>query len=93
MRFVMIVLLALFMNACTMYTIEKQTPEGYIKVDVTSSRSFEQPDLHYVRGDGTEFDFKAANADNNTAAIVGVMGPMIQMMQQLIAAQAAAPVK
>jgi len=63
-----------------MYSVERIAPDGStIVVNVKSTRSFEQPDLHYSRdGQAAEFDFKAAGADNNTDAIVGMFAPLIQ---------------
>jgi len=82
----------MLLPSCTMYSVEKVMPDGSsTKVYIKSTRSFEQPNLHYERGDGTTFDFQAANADNNTTAIVGMLSPMVQMLQMLIQANTVVP--
>ena len=57
---------------------------------VRSTRSFEAPDLHYRKfdgqGTGTEFDFKAASADQNLDVMMGFFSTMQQMMLQMIKA-------
>ena len=91
----LITLLAiLFLSGCTMYSVEKVLPDGSsTKVYIKSTRSFEQPNLHYERGDGTTFDFQAANADNNTDAFIGIFGGMMAMMQQMMQQMGAANVQ
>ena len=66
-----------------MYTVEKVVPGGgSTVVKIKSTRSFETPNLHYEReGADAVFDFSAAGADNNTAAMVGVFSQMLQMLQ------------
>lgn len=75
-----VLLLYFLMAGCTMYTVEKTDLNGVRTfVSVKSTRSFEQPDLSYTRtGADATFDFKAAGADNNTDAIVGMFAPIIQ---------------
>jgi len=82
------VLIVIFLSTgCTMYDV-KRDPSGIVNVKVRSTRSFEAPDLSYSKDDGsgavTKFDFKAANADNNTDAILGIFGGVMQMMQQMM---------
>jgi hypothetical protein len=83
----------MLLPSCTMYSVEKVMPDGSsTKVYIKSTRSFEQPNLHYARqGTDATFDFQAANADNNTAAIVGMLSPMVQMLQMLIQANTVVP--
>lgn len=76
----LLILLLTFTTGCTMYSVERTAPDGStIVVNVKSTRSFEQPDMSYTRtGEDATFDFKAAGADNNTDAIVGMFAPLIQ---------------
>lgn len=82
MKLFFILLIAIFLNACTMYSVEKQLPDGsFTNIHVKSTRSFEQPDLAYTRtGADATFDFKAAGADNNTDAYLGMFQGMMGMM-------------
>jgi len=86
MKTLIALLVIIFLSGCTMYSVEKVLPDGSsTNVYIKSTRSFEQPDLHYAReGSDAVFDFKAAGADNNTAAIMGAVTPMIQMMQAMM---------
>jgi len=74
------VLLVLLLSGCTMYSVEKIAPDGSSTiVSVKSTRSFDQPDLRYTRtGADATFDFKAAGADNNSDAIIGLFAPILQ---------------
>ena len=85
MKQLAIILLAL-LSGCTMYTVEKVMPDGSSTVvRIKSTRSFETPDLHYTRtGQDATFDFSAASVDNNTAAMMGIVGQMMSMMQQMM---------
>ncbi|MBT8439843.1 MAG: hypothetical protein KJO91_08960 [Gammaproteobacteria bacterium] len=81
---ILFVAILLMLSGCTTYDVKRDS-EGIVSVKVKSTRSFEAPDLHYKRDDnGVEFDFSAANADNNTDAILGAFGGMMQLMQLLI---------
>jgi len=73
-------------NGCTMYSVEKQMPDGsFTNVNVKSTRSFEQPDLHYTReGNDATFDFQAAGADNNTDAFMGMFQGIFGMMSTMM---------
>lgn len=84
MKTLMTVLVIIFLSACTTYDVKRDS-EGIVQVTVKSTRSFEAPDLHYKRDDsGVEFDFSAANADNNTDAFVGMFGGIMALMQQMM---------
>ena len=84
MKTLIISLLILSLSACTTYDVKRDS-EGIVSVKVKSTRSFEAPDLHYNRtGTDVSFDFKAANADNNTDAFVNVFGGMMQQMMQMM---------
>ena len=88
MRILLIVLITIVMVGCTTYDIKRDS-EGIIQVSVKSTRSFEQPNLHYDRnGTDVTFDFEAASVDNNTdafmGAMTGVMGMMMQMMEGMM---------
>jgi len=74
-------LLLLLLSGCTMYTVEKTATDGStIRVTVQSTRSFEQPNLHYQRtGNDAVFDFTAANADNNAV----LLAQMVALLQQM----------
>ena len=94
MKTLMIILILFLAQGCTTYSVQKQSPDGsYTTVRVSSTRSFEAPDLHYKRLDGTEFNFSAANADNNTDAFIGIFGGMMAMMQQMMQTMGAANVQ
>jgi len=84
-----LLLAVLLLQGCTMYTVEKTAVDGSaIRVTVQSTRSFEQPNLHYSRTDeAATFDFTASSADNNTAVLMGAMASMISMMQKMMVAQ------
>jgi len=74
----------IFLSGCTTYDVKRDS-EGIVNVKVRSTRSFEAPDLHYKRlGSDVTFDFKAANADNNTDAILGIFGGVMAMMQEMM---------
>ena len=80
------IILLVLLTGCTTYDI-KRDAEGIVSVKVKSTRSFEAPNLNYRKTDeGVSFDFEAANADNNTDAILGtfqgMMGLMMEMMRQ-----------
>lgn len=100
MKYILIIVLALFATSCTMYTVEKNLGDGIsTTVKVRSTRDLEQPEVHYVReGEDARFDFTAASIDNNTDAFLGMfqgmMGMMMQMMQGMMEVQmgAAPPV-
>ena len=83
---ILLIALIIILSGCTRYVVEKVAPDGSVtNIHVSSTRSFEQPDLHYKRdGDDAEFDFKAANADNNSDMFAGAMMQMLQMMQQMM---------
>lgn len=76
----LLIVTLVFLTGCTLYSVERTAPDGSsIVVKVKSTRSFEQPDMSYARmGQDATFDFKAAGADNNTDAIVGMFAPLIQ---------------
>ena len=81
---ILIATLIIFLSGCTTYDIKRDS-DGIISVQVKSTRSFEAPDLHYNRvGDDVEFDFTAANADNNTDAFVGMFSGMMKMMMDMM---------
>jgi len=82
-------ILAIMLSGCTMYTVEKTAVDGSaIRVTVQSTRSFEQPNLHYSKTDeAATFDFTASSADNNTAALMSAMASMISLMQKMMVAQ------
>lgn len=75
----LLILTLIFLNGCTMYSVERTAPDGSsIVVNVKSTRSFEQPDLHYEReGQNAAFDFKAASVNDGTAEIIGMFAPLI----------------
>lgn len=75
---ILLLSLLIVLSGCTRYVIERPTPDGIFKVSVMSSRSFDQPDLHYTRtGSDATFDFKAASANDGAAEIVGIFAPII----------------
>ena len=83
----LLILMVIFLSGCTMYSVEKQMPDGsFTNVHIKSTRSFETPTLHYQRtGQDAVFDFSAQSVDNNTDAFIGLFGGMLQMMQQMMA--------
>jgi len=87
MKILLSVLVVIFMSGCTTYSV-KRDGEGMVSVDVTSTRSFEQPNIYYNReGDDVEFQFSADSVDNNTDAFLGafqgIMATMMQMMMTM----------
>ena len=87
----LMIVMVLFLSGCTTYDIKRDS-EGIVSVNVKSTRSFEAPDLHYIReGTDVEFDFKAASVDNGTEAFVGMfqgmMGMMMEMMERMMSMQ------
>ena len=77
-------LFTLIVSGCTTYDIKRDSA-GIISVQVKSTRSFEAPDLAYEReGEDVKFEFKAANADNNTDAFVGMFSSMMQQMMSMM---------
>ena len=77
---ILLIAVIVLLQACTTYSVVR-SPDGTVMVDVKSTRSFEAPDLHYARsGEDAEFDFSAANADNNTDALVSIMQMMMDML-------------
>jgi hypothetical protein len=84
MKVLLAVTLMIFLSACTTYDVKRDS-EGIVSVKVKSTRSFEAPDLHYVReGTDVSFDFSAASVDNNTEAFTGMFQGMMQMMMQMM---------
>ena len=85
MKTLMIVLIV-FLSGCTTYSVHKVAPNGIeTTVKIASTRSFEQPDMHYERvGDDAVLDFSAASVDNNTEAFVGIFSTMMSMMMQMM---------
>ena len=75
-------ILAILLSGCTMYTVEKVAPDGSsTSIYVKSTRSFETPNLHYEReGADAVFDFSADSVDNNTAAMMGMIAQLMQML-------------
>jgi hypothetical protein len=69
----------ILMCGCTMYTVEKVSPDGSTTVvKIKSTRGFETPTLHYAReGQDAVFDFSAQSVDNNTDTIVAMFAPLI----------------
>lgn len=89
MKTILAAIFVMLLSACTTYDVKRDS-EGIVRVTVKSTRSFEAPDLHYKRdGDGVEFDFSAANADNNTDAFLGMFNGIMQMMQAMMMQMAA----
>ena len=86
MKILLTIVAILFLSGCTTYSIEKSMPDGSSTVvHIKSTRSFEQPDLSYAReGSNATFDFKAANADNNTDAFMGAISPMLSGMMDMM---------
>ena len=86
MNRIFLIFVIIFLSSCTRYVVEKVAPDGSVtNIHVSSTRSFEQPDLYYKRdGNDAEFTFKAANADNNADMFAGAMMQLIQMMQQMM---------
>ena len=91
-----IILAAILLSSCTMYSVEREydPTTGYTRVEVKikSTRDLEQPEVHYERqGNDAVFDFQAANVDNNTDAFVGMfsgmMGMMMDMMERMMTLQ------
>ena len=85
MKTILIAILITLLSACTTYSV-KRDGAGMVSVDVTSTRSFEQPNIYYAReGEDVEFQFSADSVDNNTDAFLGafqgVMGAMMEMMK------------
>ena len=81
------------LSGCTTYSVHKVAPGGIeTTVKIASTRSFEQPDMHYSRtGNDAVLDFSAASVDNNTEAFVGMFSQMMGMMMQLMQANMAQP--
>jgi PBP1b-binding outer membrane lipoprotein LpoB len=75
-------ILLLLLSGCTMYSVEKVAPDGSSTVvHIKSTRSFETPNLHYAReGQDAVFDFSADSVDNNTAAYMGMIAQLMQML-------------
>lgn len=93
MDLILLCAITLLLGACTTYDV-KRDAEGIVSVRVSSTRSFDAPDLHYKRiDDDVQFDFKAKNADNNTDAFIGMFQGMMATMMQMLQAMTAAPVK
>jgi hypothetical protein len=65
------ILVATALTGCmTTYEVVKQTPEGDVRVKVSSFREFEQPQIHYSRvGDDVVFDFGAESATTAVSPI------------------------
>jgi len=94
MKSFILICMIVLLSGCTTYSVEKQSPsQGYTKVTVKSTRSFEQPDLSYTRtGSDATLNFSAASADNNTDVIFGALTPMMQMMMQMMQQMMTPPV-
>ena len=87
MKALLLVFVIIFMSGCTTYSV-KRDGEGMVSVDVTSTRSFEQPNIYYNReGQDVEFQFSAESVDNNTDAFLGVFQGMMGMMIEMMKAQ------
>jgi len=89
MKALLIILLAILISSCTTYTVKREVDptSGAVKTEVSvrSTRDLEQPEVHYAReGQDAVFDFKAASVDNNTDAILGMFGGMMQTMMQMM---------
>jgi hypothetical protein len=89
MKALLIVLFLL--SGCTTYSVHKVSPDGVeTTVKIASTRSFEQPDMHYERvGNDASLEFSAASVDNNTEAFMGMFSQMMGMMMQLMKANMA----
>jgi hypothetical protein len=84
MKAILVATLIIFLSGCTTYDVKRDS-EGIVSVKVKSTRSFEAPDLHYVReGSDVSFDFSAASVDNNTEAFTGMFQGMMQMMMEMM---------
>ena len=97
MKTILMILIVLMAQGCRTYSIEKQTPDGTIKVYVQSSADMKAPNVHYKRdGDDVTFDFSAEEIDNNTEAYLGIfqgiMVAMMEMMQMQMQMQMMPPV-
>jgi len=86
-----ILVLLIALSGCTTYDV-KRAPDGSVEVHVSSTRSFEAPDLEYRRtGPDAEFSFSAATVDNNTDAFLNMFSGMMQMMQAMMVQMATPP--
>ena len=85
----LLIILLVSLSGCTTYSVHKVAPGGIeTTVKIASTRSFEQPDMHYERvGNDAVLDFSAASVDNNTEAFVGMFSSMMGMMMEMMKTQ------
>ncbi len=84
MKNLLIVLIAVALTSCTMYSIERTSPDGSTTIVKTKSmREFDNPEIHYTRNaDGSAtFDFGAVKTTNPTFDfLTGVIRGELEVM-------------